>query len=101
MKRSFGTLPDAAKQLLDVVRLRWVAAELGMERVKVKNGLMIVNFVGDDHSPFFSSEQFMTLLKRVTSQPDRFVLKQRDGKLQMTVRQVADIATAVEVLKSL
>lgn len=97
----FGSLPDAAKQLLDVVRLRWVAAELGMERVKVKNGLMIVNFVGDDHSPFFSSEQFMTLLKRVTSQPDRFVLKQRDTKLAMTVRRVESVAEAVRVLKDL
>ena len=29
----FGRLPDAARQLLDVVRLRWVAAELGIERV--------------------------------------------------------------------
>ena len=97
----FGRLPDAARQLLDVVRLRWVAAEIGIERVKVKNGLMIVNFVGDDHSPFYKTEQFMNLLRKVTSQPERFVLKQRDTKLAMTVRQVATVADGVKVLTDL
>ena len=43
----------------------------------------------------------MELLRKITAQPDRFVLKQKDGKLQMTVRRVDDIATAVEVLKTL
>ncbi|MBQ1200546.1 MAG: transcription-repair coupling factor [Alistipes sp.] len=97
----FGRLPDAARQLLDVVRLRWVAAEIGIERVKVKNGLMIVNFVGDDHSPFYKTEQFMNLLRKVTSQPERFVLKQRDTKLAMTVRHVATVADGVKVLQDL
>ena len=97
----FGRLPDAAQQLLDVVRLRWVAAELGIERVKIKNGLMIVAFVGDDRSPFYKTEQFMTLLRRVTSQPERFVLKQRDTKLALTVRRVDSVAEGVKVLKEL
>lgn len=97
----FGRLPDATRQLLDVVRLRWVAAELGIERVKVKNGVMIVNFVGDDHSPFYKTEQFMNLLRKVTAQPERFVLKQRDTKLAMTVRQVATVADGVRVLTDL
>ena len=94
----FGRLPDAARQLLDVVRLRWVAAELGIERVKVKNGLMIVAFVGDDRSPYYKSEQFMNLLRKVTAQPERFILKQREGKLAMTVRKVGSVAEAVQVL---
>ena len=97
----FGRLPDAAQQLLDVVRLRWVAAELGIERVKVKNGLMIVAFVGDDHSPFYKTEEFMNMLRKVTSQPERFVLKQRDTKLAMTVRNVASVADGVRVLTEL
>ena len=33
----FGALPDAARSLMDVVRLRWRAVALGFEWVKVKN----------------------------------------------------------------
>ena len=43
----------------------------------------------------------MDLLRKITADPDRFVLKQKDGRLQMTVRRVDSIATAVEVLKKL
>ena len=97
----FGKLPRAAEELLDVVRLRWEAVRLGMERVKVKNGLMIVHFIADNQSPYFKSEVFMELLKRVTQHPDRFVLKQHNNRLAMTVRQVKDVKAAVEVLRNL
>ena len=97
----FGPLPRAAKELLNVVRLRWEAIRLGMERVKVKNGLMIVHFVGEENSPFYKSEAFMTLLQRVTQQPDRFVLKQHNNRLAMTVRNVKDVEDAYKTLQQL
>ena len=97
----FGALPDAARELMNVVRLRWEAIRLGMERVKVKNGLMIVQFVGDDSSPYYKSDTFMNMLRKVAGDPDRFVLKQRDTKLAMTVRRIADVSEALRVLKEL
>ena len=97
----FGPLPRAAKELLNVVRLRWEAIRLGMERVKVKNGLMIVHFVGEENSPFYKSEAFMTLLQRITQRPDRFVLKQHNNRLAMTVRDVKDVEDAYKTLQQL
>ena len=97
----FGALPEAAQELLNVVRLRWEAVRLGMERVKVKNGLMIVHFVGEENSPYYKSEVFMTLLRKITAEPDRFVLKQHNNRLAMTVRRVINVAAAVEVLRKL
>ena len=97
----FGALPVAARELLNVVRLRWEAVRLGMERVKVKNGLMIVHFVGESNSPYYKSDVFMTLLRNVSGNPDRFVLKQHNNRLAMTVRRVADVAEAVVVLRAL
>ena len=97
----FGPLPTAARELLDVVRLRWEAIRLGMERVKVKNGLMIVQFVGDSASPFYKSDVFAELLRKVTQRPDKFVLKQHNNRLAMTVRGITDIAGAWETLRKL
>ena len=97
----FGALPRAAKELLNVVRLRWEAIRLGMERVKVKNGLMIVHFVGEENSPYYKSDTFMELLRRVTQHPDRFVLKQHNNKLAMTVRNVKDVEDACKTLQQL
>ena len=101
LKDRFGTLPKAAEELLNVVRLRWEAVRLGMERVKVKNGLMIVHFVGDSSSPYFKSDVFMGMLRYVTQHPDRFVLKQHNDRLAMTVRRVADVEQAWKILREL
>ena len=73
---------------MHVVRLRWEAIRLGMERVKVKNGLMIVHFVGEQNSPYYQSEVFRNLLMYITQHPDRFVLNQHNNRLGMTVRHV-------------
>ena len=97
----FGALPEAALELLNVVRLRWEAVRLGMERVKVKNGLMIVHFVGEQNSPYYKSDIFMDMLRKITAQPDRFVLKQHNNRLAMTVRRVSNVAEAVTVLRNL
>ncbi len=97
----FGALPEAAQELLNVVRLRWEAVRLGMERVKVKNGLMIVHFVGEQNSPFYKSDTFMDMLRKITAQPDRFVLKQHNNRLAMTVRRVKNVAEAVATLRNL
>ena len=97
----FGPLPRAARELLDVVRLRWEAIRLGMERVKVKNGLMIVHFVGEENSPYYKSDTFMELLKHVTQHPERFVLKQHNNRLAMTVRKIEDVEAAYKTLRAL
>ena len=97
----FGPLPRAAQELLDVVRLRWEAIRLGMERVKVKNGLMIVHFVGEEQSPYYKSDTFMNLLRFVTQHPERFVLKQHNNRLAMTVRNIKDVEAAYKTLREL
>ena len=94
-------LPRAAKELLNVVRLRWEAIRLGMERVKVKNGLMIVHFVGEENSPYLQKRDLYDLLQRVTQRPDRFVLKQHNNRLAMTVRNVKDVEDAYKTLQQL
>ena len=62
---------------------------------------MIVHFVGEENSPYYKSDTFMELLRKVTQNPARFVLKQHNNRLAMTVRGVTDIAGAWEILKSL
>ena len=52
-------------------------------------------------SPYYKSETFMTLLQRVTRHPDRFVLKQHNNRLAMTVRNIKDVEQAWKTLKEL
>lgn len=97
----FGAIPQSVRELIDVVKLRREAINLGMEHVKVKNGLLIVRFVGDNNSPFFKTDTFLNMLRRVVAEPDRFVVKQYNNRLSMTVRKIYSIADAVAMLRHL
>ena len=97
----FGAIPQSVRELIDVVKLRREAINLGMEHVKVKNGLLIVRFVGDNNSPFFKTDTFLNMLRRVVAEPDRFVVKQYNNRLSMTVRKIYSISEAVTMLRHL
>ena len=94
----FGALPDAARSLMDVVRLRWRAVALGFEWVKVKNGLMLLRFISDSASPYYKSALFMGILKYVSKNNAKFVLKQNNNRLMLTVREVKGMGQAWEIL---
>ena len=94
----FGTLPDAARNLMNVVRLRWRAVALGFEWVKVKNGLMLLRFISDSHSPYYKSPLFMGILKYISKNSGKFVLKQNNNKLSVTVREVKGLEQAWKTL---
>lgn len=101
LRDRFGELPPAAGALLDVVRLRWTAVSLGFEWVKVKNGLMLLRFVSDNGSPYYKSRLFMGILHYVSQNPEKFVLKQDNNKLRLTVRQVEGIRDAWNTLEEI
>lgn len=97
----FGALPQAVKELLNVVRLRWICIKLGFEKAKVKNGLMILQFILNQDSVYYKTPLFMAILKYVSAAQAKFVFKQNNNKLSLTVRSVADIAAACRTLDKL
>jgi transcription-repair coupling factor (superfamily II helicase) len=94
----FGKLPPQAEALVNVVRLRWRAISLGIERVKVKNGLMLLWFPSDGRNLYYKSPIFSGILRYITSRGDRFVLKQNNNKVYLTVRGVEGLSEGCEVL---
>lgn len=95
----FGTIPESAKELLDVVRLRWQAIELGMEKIILKNQKMICNFISDPKSPFYQSDVFTVVLKWIQDNPGRCRIKEDPDKLSMTFDKVKTIGHARIILR--
>ncbi len=97
----FGPIPPETQTLMDVVRLRWLAIALGFERVKVKNGLAILSFPSDNSSAYYQSDTFNRILQFIATKKDKFVLRQNNNKLALTVRNVGGIPDAIHVLEQL
>ncbi len=93
----FGKIPPESVGLLDIVRLRWLAIRLGMEKVVLKNENMICYFPGDQQSGYFQSSIFGKILQYVQAQPRKCRMKE-DGKLTLTFLTVLNTGEAVALL---
>ena len=79
----FGTLPDQVVGLMEVVRIRQRCIDLGIERLTVKNGKMIINFISDPNSSFYSSSVFNGVLKFVQAQICPCRMSEKNDKLNL------------------
>lgn len=64
---------------------------MGVERLLVKNGKMMIYFVGEQASPFYQSSVFSNLLKFVQQQqlPCRF--NEKNEKLSLVFTEITNI----------
>ncbi|HNW50789.1 MAG TPA: transcription-repair coupling factor [Prolixibacteraceae bacterium] len=94
----FGKMPEPVCELLEVVRLRWIAISLGMERVVLKNGKMACFFIADQKSPFYQSPAFTKVLAWVQKNPNRCKMKEEKDKLSMTFDKIKSVGKAKSLL---
>jgi transcription-repair coupling factor (superfamily II helicase) len=97
----FGLLPAPSRELLEVVRLRWLANKLGFEKVVLKNGKIIAYFISNPESDYFRSKTFSNILSYVQKQPSRFRMKEGREKLTLTCEPVKSVQSANDLLQSL
>ena len=94
----FGTLPKEAVNLLKSVALKWLAADIGFEKIVMKNGVFLGYFPQNPQDKFYQSEKFRHILNYLTQNPNEAQLKEKmskDGNLLMmrkeNVRNVDEV----------
>lgn len=97
----FGNVPQQVADLLQVVRLRWIAVTLGMEKIMLKNGKMTIYFVSDQKSAFYQSPQFYTVLKNVQRYQNTCQMQEKNEKLVLTFDSVKTVEKALDLLGKL
>ncbi|MCH2046053.1 MAG: transcription-repair coupling factor, partial [Saprospiraceae bacterium] len=98
----FGKLPQAVHNLLEAIRIRWVAKKLGFERVSLRKRKLKCYFLSNQKSPFFESEHFQSLLQYIQAKSDhRFFLKQTAKTLILICEAVPNLVYAKRLLKEI
>ena len=99
----FGELPIQAIDLLDSVRLKWLAKEIGLEKVVLKQKRMIGYFISDQQSEFYQTEAFTKVLKYVQQNPTTSVMKEKQTKaglrLLITFIKIDSVEVALKRLQ--
>ena len=97
----FGKFPEELENLFNVVKVRNIGAQMGFEKIIIKNGLLIAFFISNTMSPYYTSETFDRVLKKITENDGIFTLKQSDTKLKIVARGVDTMEKAVLYLNKL
>ena len=99
----FGALPEQAKDLLNSVRIKWIAKDLGLEKVVMKKGTMIGYFIGDQQSGYYQSEIFTAVLRYVQQHPNLCRIKEKETRkglrLLLIFQEINSIGQAYEALR--
>jgi transcription-repair coupling factor (superfamily II helicase) len=97
----FGAVPQTAMELLDIVRLKWIAVKLGIEKILLKNNLLIAYFISDPKSSFYRSQLFVSIMNYVNRHQKHMSVKQKESKLSVTVTGIGSVKSAIQVLNGM
>jgi transcription-repair coupling factor (superfamily II helicase) len=97
----FGPLPQETIDLIKTVRLRWLAKNVGFEKMTLKFGRMTGTFTGNHDSPYFQSERFGRVLAYIQANPKASEMKERKGKLTMRFEGVRKVDKAIMILENI
>src|SRR5690606_4091326 len=61
----FGELPKPVLDLMDSVRIKWLATKIGFEKIIMKQGKFVGYFINDQQSSFYQSNNFTKVLQYV------------------------------------
>ncbi len=94
----FGKMPEASLELLMIVRLRWIARKLGIEKIVLRKNVMINYFISNQESSFYKSPVFANILSFVQRQPSFFKMKEGNNKLHLTIDKISSVYDAIKML---
>lgn len=101
----FGELPIQVVDLLNSVRVKWMAAKIGLEKIIMKKGRFVGYFINDQQSAFYQSQNFTKVLQFVQSHPRECKMKEkqtRNGlRLLLTFEHIKSVKQALSKLENI
>jgi transcription-repair coupling factor (superfamily II helicase) len=100
MKDRFGKLPEQVLEIFEGLRLRWLAKELGFERIILKEGKLRCYFILNPQSKYYETPTFQKVMKFINGEgkKNQFSIKQTPKSLIMVRENVRTLKGAKRLL---
>jgi transcription-repair coupling factor (superfamily II helicase) len=92
----FGTLPPESEELLTSLKIKWIAARIGLERVVLKEGKMVGYFIADQASSFYKSPAFMAVMKAIQEHPRELRIKEKQTRAGLRLLLLSDNVKTID-----
>ena len=97
----FGPHPQAVQDLMETVRLRWQAEELGIEKLVLKASQMKCYLLPSSKESYYTSAIFGNVMKFVQQHSKTCKIKEHKNRLSLSIDQVLHIQKAQHLLKEM
>ena len=97
----FGAIPRQGIELMNVVTLRRIGKELGIEKIILRGGRMNLQLVANPKSLYYKSSAFESLLNYVGNHPRQCVIKEQKGVRMVVIAQVENVKEGITVLQNI
>ncbi|MEP4134168.1 MAG: transcription-repair coupling factor, partial [Cyclobacteriaceae bacterium] len=101
IKDRFGPYPQPVGDLIDSVKVRWVAEKLGFEKVSIKNSLLKCYVSEKKDERYFQSNLFGKVIQYVQQHPKNSKIKEHRSKLIIYFRETESVQQAHFTLKEM
>ncbi len=95
----FGFMPKSVEDLFSTVRCRWLAVDLGFEKIVLKNETLRFYFINKNDSSYFESDIFKNILQYLQTGTNKARLKQVAKNFLLVVDDVKDMNMLHRFLK--
>ena len=97
----FGNMPKEVEDLFTTVRCRWLAVDMGFEKMSLKSDTLRCYFINKNDSPFFESDTFKNILQFLQTGTNKARLKQVAKNFLLVVDDVKDMNATLRFLKQM
>ncbi|MCZ4408607.1 transcription-repair coupling factor [Cryomorphaceae bacterium 1068] len=97
----FGEIPHQTQDLLNAIRLRRMAKEIGFEKLNLKSEKLIGTFVSNAESAYFQSMAFTKVLDFIKNNPPGYKMYEKGNGLRLSKFGVRTIDEAILALSPL
>ncbi len=95
----FGPLPKQGKELIKSFEMRWLAQDMGIEKLVLKSNKMVGFFISDPQSKFFESNVFQGLLQKMQRGMLKCTLAEKNDRLRLVFNNIKNVDDAFAALE--
>lgn len=97
----FGPVPEQVYALIASFELRWLAQELGLEKLVLKGGKMIGYFIANPQSKFYESPVFTKVLNYLQNHSSEVKMSEKNDRLRLIYSNIETLDEAQKVLEAI
>jgi transcription-repair coupling factor (superfamily II helicase) len=87
----FGEIPMEVKDLTELVKIRWKAQVLGIEKILLKSNILKLHFVSTENHPTLTNNVITKVIGFVNSRKNQCQLREKAGKLILQIEKIDSI----------